>query len=191
MLRIIDNRRGLTLVELMVALALFAMITAVVIGFLTGSRRTYDATSNRAQYQQSLRATFSLMSRELRSAGCDPAEVGLDRLAICDDDVLHCRMDLDGDGSTLGTNPDEDITYLYNAGLGELQRTSATGAMTILRGLTGVQFRYFDGDGNPLAGTPLDAAGRNRVRFVDIDIAGELPSGEPVSYSTRVHLRNG
>jgi len=191
MLRIVHNRRGLTLVELMVALALFALISAVVIGFLTGSRRTYDATSNRAQYQQSLRAVFSMLSRELRSAGCDPSEVGLDRLAICDDDVLHCRMDLDGDGSTLGTNPDEDIVYLYNAGLGELQRTTATSNMTILRGLTNVQFRYFDRDGAPLGGTPLDAAGRAQVRFVDIDIAGELPSGEPVSYSTRIHLRNG
>ncbi len=190
-MRINTDRRGMTMVELMVALALFAVISTVVIGFLTGSRRTYDATSNRAQYQQATRATFSLLSRELRSAGCDPSETGLDRLPACEDDVIRCRMDLDGDGSTLGISPDEDILYEYLPGAGELQRTTASGTMTILRGLTDLRFRYFDTTGTQLASTPLDAADRDRVRFVDIDITGELPSGEPVNYTTRVYLRNG
>ena len=185
------DRRGMTLVELIVALALFAVITAVVIGFLTGSRRTYDATSDRAQYQQSLRAVFSLLAREIRSAGCDPAETGLDRLVACEDGVLRCRMDLDGDGSTLDLNPDEDIRYVYDAANEQLLRTTASGTITILRGVTSLQFRYFEDDGTPLLGTPLSADDRDRVRFVDIDIAGELPSGEPVSYATRIYLRNG
>ncbi|MEZ4389182.1 MAG: prepilin-type N-terminal cleavage/methylation domain-containing protein [Candidatus Krumholzibacteriia bacterium] len=191
MRRIVPDRRGLTLVELMVALALFAVITTVVISFLTGSRRTYNATSDRAQYQQSMRAVFSLLSRELRSAGCDPAETGLERLTLCDDDVIRCRMDLDGDGSTLGTGPDEDIRYVYVAGSGELQRTTADGTMTILHNLTGFQFRYFDTNGAQIVATPLSAADRDRVRFVDIDIVGEPHPGEPVNYSTRVFLRNG
>ena len=65
------DRKGMTMVEMMVALAIFAVVSTVVIGFLTSSRRTYNTTSDRAHYQQSLRAVFSLMTRELRSAGCE------------------------------------------------------------------------------------------------------------------------
>ena len=185
------DRGGMTLVEMMVALALFAVIATVIIGFLTGSRRTYNSTSDRAHYQQSLRAVFSLMTREIRSAGCDPAEAGFDGLTVADDGVLRCRMDLDGDGVTLGTTPDEDITYLYDSNLNELQRTTAAGTQIILRNVQLVQFRYFDRSGNALASTPLSATDRDQVRFVDIAIDGELRGGEPVTYSTRVYVRNG
>lgn len=182
---------GMTLVEMIVALAIFAVISTVIVGFLTGSRQTYDSTSDRARYQQSLRAVFSLMTREIRSAGCDPAEVDLEGFPVADDLSLRCRMDLDGDGVTLGLGPDEDITYTFDAGQAALQRTTAAGTQTILRDVQQVQFSYFDEDGNALAGTPLSAADRARVRFVDIAIAGELRDGEPVTYSTRVFVRNG
>lgn len=185
------DRRGMTLVELMVALAIFAVITTVVIGFLTGSRRTYESISDRAHYQQSLRAVFSLVTREIRSAGCDPSEAGFDRLTSCDDGALRCRMDLDADGSTLGINPDEDIAYTYDAAAGVLNRTTASGTATVLRDITNFSFSYFDETGTPLLATPLSVADRGRVRFVDIDVAGALRDGEPVTYSTRIHLRNG
>lgn len=185
------DRTGMTLVEMIVALAVFAVVSTVVIGFLTGSRQTYNTTSDRAITQQSLRATFSLMTREIRSSGCDPAEVGIEGISVADDLVLRCRMDLDGDGSTLGTNPDEDITYTYVPALGELHRTTGGFTQPILRNLTLVQFLYFDRQGDPLIGTPLSPADRTEVRFVDISIDGELRSGEPVRYSTRVYVRNG
>lgn len=185
------DRTGMTLVEMIVALAIFAVVSTVVIGFLTGSRQTYNTTSDRAIAQQSLRATFSLMTREIRSAGCDPAEVGIEGLTVADDLTLRCRMDLDGDGSTLGTGPDEDITYTYMPALGELHRTTGGFTQPILRNLTLVQFAYFDRQGNPLINTPLSPADRAEVRFVDISIDGELRNGEPVSYTTRVYVRNG
>jgi len=185
------GREGMTLIEMMVALAIFAVVTTVVIGFLTGSRRTYESTSDRAHYQQSARAVLSLVTRELRSAGCDPTEVGIEKLVVADATTLRCRMDLDGDGSTLGTNPDEDIRYVYDATSAELWRTTASGTVTILRDVDGLFFDYRDADGALLGTTPLTSADRERVRFVDIQLSGELDNGEPVTYQTRIHLRNG
>jgi prepilin-type N-terminal cleavage/methylation domain-containing protein len=68
----VRGRSGMTLVELMISLVIFGVVIAVVFGFLTESRRSYTATRQKAQYQQGLRAVMSLVTREVRSAGCDP-----------------------------------------------------------------------------------------------------------------------
>lgn len=186
------NRRGMTLVELMVALAIFAVVTTVLISFLTGSRRTYNDTSGRASYQQSLRAVFSLLTREIRSTGCDPTEGGIvDRFVVADASQLRCQMDLDGNGDVLGTAPDEDITYSYDSATESLTRTTLTGSIVILHDVQGLAFSYYDDAGNPLVSLPLSPADRQRVHFVGIAIAGETDQGEPVTYSTRVLVRNG
>ena len=72
------DRRGMTLVEMMVALVLFGVIMGVVFSFLVNSRRSYTSISERVEYQQSARAVLSLVTREIRSAGCDPLEIGFD-----------------------------------------------------------------------------------------------------------------
>ena len=186
------NRRGMTLVELMISLAIFAVITTVLISFLTGSRRTYNDTSGRASYQQSLRAVFSLLTREIRSTGCDPSQGGVvDRFVVADASQLRCQMDLDGNGDLFGTAPDEDITYSYDSVTETLTRTTPNNSMVILRDVQGVSFSYFDANGNPLAALPLNPGDRQRVRYVGIAIAGETDQGEPVTYSTRVLVRNG
>lgn len=187
------TRAGMTMVEMIVALSLFAVVSGVIFAFLNGSRGTYGRTRDLAQNQQALRSVISLMTREIRSAGCDVFGAGgFDGIDVADDLQLRCLMDLDGDGSTLG--PDEDVTYTYLPGPGELRRTAAGGPpQTILsaqrHGLQLVQFTYFDVQGNPLVNTPLSAEDREVVRFVDIALS-VLREGEPVNYVTRVHVRN-
>jgi len=183
------DRQGMTLPELMVALAIFGVIMAVLFGFLTGARNSYSDTRERAQYQQTMRAVMSLVAREIRSAGCDPSEAGFDHTPIADVDQIQCRMDLNGDSDFADTGPDENISYRFNAG--DLVRNNGTGDQVILRGVQNLTFTYFDNTGNQLAVVPLTAANRALVRFVGINIQGETDRGEPVTYTTRISLRNG
>ncbi len=184
------DRRGMTLVEMMIAVAVFGIILAVVMGFLVDSRNSYTETRERAQTQQSMRAVLSLMTAEIRSAGCDPLGNGFDTFGLADATTMTARMDLNGDADVTDTNPDETVTYTFNAGTGELARNGGAGAQVILRGLTGVTFSYFDENGAQLGGTPLSAVDRARVRSVQILLSGETAKGEPVNYTTRVALRN-
>lgn len=185
------DRRGLTLTELMITLSIFGVIMAVVMGFVTGARNSYADTRERAQYQQTMRAVMSMMTRELRTAGCDPTGASFDTFTIADDDVMQCIMDLNGDGDFGDSNPDELVAYVLQAGTGRLFRVAAGQVFMVLEGVNDLEFTYFDEDGAQLPNMPLIPTDRDLVRHVNIMIDGETARGEPVSYTTRVALRNG
>jgi len=187
------NRKGLTMVELMVSLAIFGVVMGVVFGFLVGARNSYQETRERVQYQQAMRAVMSLITREVRSAGCDPVpnSPGFETFTIASSSILQCRMDLNGDGDTTDTNPDESIVYAYNAGAEVLLRFDGAIAITVLRNVNDMTFTYFDAAGAVLGAVPLNALDRSLVRFVEVMIDGETDEGEPVTFTTRIALRNG
>ena len=190
-LKLVNDRQGMTLVEMMISITIFAVVLGVVMGFMTQSSRSYSATRERVQYQQSLRAVISLMTKEIRSTGCDPGNVGFDRFVVADNTIFRCQMDLNGDADVTDFTPDESVTYAFNAVAGELTRDNGTGPLVILRGITNMSFTYMDADGNVLGAVPLSATDRFLVRFVDLNISGTTDNGEPVDYTSRVALRNG
>ncbi len=184
------NRRGLTLTELMITLSIFGVIMAVMMGFLTGARNSYSDTRERAQYQQSMRAVMSLMSREVRAAGCDPANAGFDTFTYADAVGVQYQMDLNGDSDVADTGPDEMVAYIWQSNTGNLFRLAGGNAQVIMRGVTNMNIAYFDENGAALNMTPLNATDRATVRHMNVTIEGETDRGEPVAYTTRVALRN-
>jgi len=184
------DRRGMTLVELMVSVAIFGIIMGVIMGFLMNARNSYNDTRMRAQTQQTLRATMNLLASEIRSAGCDPTDAGFNAFSLAGTGTFQCRMDLNGDSDFTDNAPDETVTYVFDAASGELSRDVGGGPQVILRDLTDMSFIYFDENGTQLAGDPLNAMDRERVRSVQILIAGETQHGEPVDYTARIALRN-
>ena len=188
--RILD-RRGMTLVEMMISISIFAVVLGVVMGFMTTSGRSYTSTRERVQYQQSMRAVISLLTKDIRSTGCDPNNVGFDRFVLADLNSLRCQMDLNGDSDVTDVSPDESVSYAYDPALGEISRDNGTGAVVILRDVTGLVFTYRAADGSVLGSLPLNALDRFAVRFVDVWVQGQTASGEPVEYTSRVALRNG
>jgi len=185
------DRRGLTLIELMISLSVFGVIMGVVFGFLTVARSSYQETREKVQYQQSMRAVISLITREVRSTGCDPTSAGFEPFGLATTMSINCQMDLNGDGDTTDVGPDESVTYGYNAGTGELIRSDGAVTMTVLRDLTNLTFTYFDASGAVLGAVPLNALDRSLVRYVEVMLDGKTLHGEPVSYTTRIALRNG
>ena len=136
-----------------------------------------------------MRAVLSLVTREIRSTGCDPSEAGFDFFALADATQLQCRMDLNGDRDIADMGPDEDISYSL---VGEdLVRNNGSGDEVIMDGIQILTFTYFDEAGNQMLALPLTAANRALIRYVGINIQGETERGEPVTYSTRIALRNG
>jgi len=184
------DRRGMTLIEMMVAVAIFAVVMGVVFTFLVNSRRSYTDMSQRVEYQQSVRAVLNLVTREIRSAGCDPVGVNFDRFPLADATMLQCRMDLDGDGAIEVVEPAEDVIYQYLAGTRQLIRNSGFGNQILLRNIDNLTFRYFDGNGNELLPVPLSAANTDLLRYVEVNVTGTTDRNETVNYTTRALVRN-
>jgi type IV pilus assembly protein PilW len=69
----IVDQRGLTLAELMVAIAVTALIMGGLIALLIGGQQSYAQGSNQADAQQSARVALNRMMQEIRGAGYNPS----------------------------------------------------------------------------------------------------------------------
>lgn len=69
-------QRGYTLVELMVAVALTAIVTMAIYKAYVSVSAAYDVQDQVIEIQQSARVAMDRMIREVRMAGYDPGEVG-------------------------------------------------------------------------------------------------------------------
>lgn len=64
--------RGLSLIELMVAIVLGMLVVGAAIGIFVTNRRTYTATESLGRVQENVRTAFELMSRDVREATGNP-----------------------------------------------------------------------------------------------------------------------
>ncbi|MDD5033546.1 MAG: PilW family protein [Methylococcaceae bacterium] len=66
---IASSQRGLSLVEIMVALTLSLVLTAAALGIYLSSRQAYRSSDAMARIQENTRYAFEIMGRDLRMAG--------------------------------------------------------------------------------------------------------------------------
>lgn len=64
--------RGLSLIELMIAMVLGLLVVGAAIGIFMSNRQTYRATESLARVQENARTAFELMARDVREAGGNP-----------------------------------------------------------------------------------------------------------------------
>jgi type IV pilus assembly protein PilW len=67
---------GFTLVEIMITLAISGIIMAAVYSAYISQQRTYLAQEQVVEMQQNVRASLSLLTKDIRMAGYDPGQAG-------------------------------------------------------------------------------------------------------------------
>ena len=85
--------RGFSLIELMIAITLGALVVAATIGIFSTNRQTYISVENVARIQENARSAFEIMSRDIREAGGN----------ACDKDVLVANV-MNSPGSNWWSN---------------------------------------------------------------------------------------
>lgn len=66
--------RGVTLIELMIALVLGLVVTGAALALFVTNRQTYTASENLNRLQETARSTFELMARDIREAATNPCD---------------------------------------------------------------------------------------------------------------------
>jgi prepilin-type N-terminal cleavage/methylation domain-containing protein len=184
--------RGMTLVEIMVATAIFGTIIVIVASILTRAGHLHSETMRRVENQADARQTIDLMCTELRQAGADPGStpIGLTALVSADSVSVHFRADLNADGTIETNEPSEDVTYRWNAANRNLVRNPGTGDAVLLAGVTNLRFSYFDAANQPLLAMPLSATDAALVHSVGLTLTTATRDSTPLTLSTRITLRN-
>ena len=178
------NNGGFTLVELMIAMAVSAIITAAIYSAYITQQRMYNSQDSVVEMQQNIRAALLVMSNELRMAGYDPEGSGGAGITVAtantitfslvadDDNLDNDNADGDGDSSTGVDEPGElktiqyDLYDAYGDGVNDIGRQVGSVKRALAEHIENVEFYYTLADGTQT----LAPANLNNIRSVQISI---------------------
>ncbi len=172
---------GFTLVEVLVAMAIGAIVmTSVVTSFLS-QQRTYRLQDELLGMQQNLRAAMDIMTREIRMAGYDPSGDSMAGVVYAAEDEIEFTMDLNENGSLDGTNgadPDEWVVYRLNSD-GSIGRQNEAGGdfHPVAENFDGLEFFYIMDDGSMTLNPAT--ADFDKIRGVTISLLARTQFADP------------
>ncbi|BCS97141.1 hypothetical protein DSLASN_27730 [Desulfoluna limicola] len=163
------NNQGLTLVELIVAMAMATIVSVALVSIFTTQSRTQAAQENIISMQQNLRAALYLMGRDLRMAGYrgpDPASAPAAGFLTATASAISFTMVDDA------TNALTTVSYEYFDSDGDdvndaIRRSDgATTNELVAENIDGVEF-YYTLESGAQTTTPTTLG---NIRSVDITI---------------------
>ncbi len=184
-----SNKKGLTLIELLVAMAITGIVAGAIFTAFQSQQKGYLIQEQAAEMQQNLRAAMDFMVRDIRMAGYSQGAPGFGITDICPRDKTYTidvtitgngafefTADFDDNGTLSGG---ETISYsVYDSpvdapdGINDLGRNSGAGRQLVAENIEALGFAYAfdaDGDGN------LDtySAGGNQAVIWAVDSDGD------------------
>ncbi len=145
------SARGFTLIELLVVLAIQGILLAAAVTSFTGQLTTHDLQEQITAMHQNARAAMTMVVREARKAGYDPAGVGF--AGITYDPVrLRIAVDHNGDGDLSDSN--ESVAYYHDAAQMLLRRSTGGGGQPVVEDVQGFAVEYLDIAGNLTTANP-------------------------------------
>jgi len=150
------RNNGVTLTELLIALALTGIVAGAIYKIFISQGRAYTVQSEVAETQQNLRAGVFMMEREIRMAGYDPTRAANTEILTAAPGDLEFTADLNGDGDT--DDPSEHMIYTHydtNAdgtsdALGRNDVNAGAGTQLLAENIDELNFVYLDGSRNAL-----------------------------------------
>ncbi len=204
----IKDQRGFSLIELMFALGLSAVVIFAINELSVSQQQTYARQAMILDAQQSVRGAMTLMTKEIRMAGYDPehtclpdtnANVTPDGVSAATSTTITINSCTNTAAPTYDT-----IAYTRNASENTITRErtpsggSSGGAQPLAEDITSVTFTFCDGSGTDAAcdssGTDVtgttDQAVRDTIRRVINSMTASTGKGETRTLTSYVTMRN-
>ncbi|MCF8144708.1 MAG: prepilin-type N-terminal cleavage/methylation domain-containing protein [Deltaproteobacteria bacterium] len=139
-----SREKGFTLIELLIAMALALVIIGALSSAFVSQRKTYAVQEQVSEMIQNARAAMDMITREVKMAGYDPAEIPIAGIPYSATQ-LELQADLNGDGDTSDSN--EDIIYTYLSANKQIGRNTGGGAQPLAENIQAFTFQYYDMNG--------------------------------------------
>ena len=173
-----SDKRGFTIAELMVGIALSGVVLAAIFSAYYSQKKSYTVQDQLAAMVQNLRSGMDIMVRDIRMAGYDPTGTANAGIVTAGTTSVNVTEDIDGDSTTITS--DENITYSLsdNDGDGDndLERNSTLAAENV----DALNFVYLDANSSPT--TTL-----SEIRSVQITLVARTSKGDPGYADTDVY----
>jgi len=190
---LIDNKKGFTLIELAVVIAIMCIVLGAIYSVFAATNKS--STNNKAivNVMQNLRTSIDFMEQDIRMAGLDRFDTANAGIEVATATQLRFTADRNMDGAI---NSDiERITYSYDATTDQLNQCLMEGTLSdweiVADNVINFQFSYLDGAENLLA---FPIADLSEIRTVLISMTIVKPAGlsEAVdrSVNKRISCRN-
>jgi len=172
------------LADLLVAVAIFGIVSAGTFTVLEESLRVYRVGAARAESQQSARVALERLAAEVRTAGLGPFSASFAAIAVAEPSRIVLHQDLDGNGVIA----DAGETIDWRLAGTTLRRDAGGGAQPIIDGVRRFSLEYQDASGNT---TAIADEVRTVVITLVTEAAWDLADRSiATTLSTRVRLRN-
>ena len=195
--------RGFTLVELMVAALVAALVMGASLSLVDSAQRAFQSQADAPDLQQRLRASVDAIAADVRSAGGTDAPIRPYRVGVVRDDAAAGVFFRPDAVSVLSGS--DSVTYWLRAdGSGTfdlMQYDGRTSDLPLIDRVVVSSFDYFGDDGNRIEPALLqdgpwmrDAAGRPfdadlmRIRSVDVRIALRSALGARLVRDIEIHF---
>lgn len=142
--------RGFTLIEILIAMAIGAVVVAAVVDTFITQRNAYNLQEEIAEMIQNARIGMDMVSRDVRMAGYNPAGGSFEAIPY-DTTKLEVHADRNGDGDC--DDADETIAYFHDAATEQIIRQANGTQQPLAEHITDFTFRYLDQAGNDTGNT--------------------------------------
>lgn len=192
------DREGLTLLEILIAVAIFASLIFVIGTFIRGTQNFEDLVDQKLQVRQDFEQTFQLMVTEIRSMG--PSSAGGYPIESAETSSLVFYSDLEGDvlfermhyflsTSTFnrGVTEPSGNPIVYDS-LGETVTVAIEKVVTSTPAIFEYYGENYTGTESPLP-PPINT---QDIRVIKITVYADLTprAPKPIFFSNTIDLRN-
>lgn len=197
------NKRGFTLIEILVAMIIFGIALTAIYSVLSSVRKSSTMNEVNARVMDSLRTSIGIMEHDIRMAGLDRNKSGGAGIQwqpeLPTNIKLHFTADLDMDG-IIDVADDSDgiqeadlerITYTYNSASKKLEQCLSDGATNcdvVAENVENFEFTYLDE--NEAVIVPVDEESTRKIRAVTVSMTISKPAGisGPITRSMTKHV---
>lgn len=152
------NEKGLTLSELLIVIAIFGSLSALVYTTFYHQAHAFRRESARSEAQGDVRTWVGRIVRDVREAAYDPTESGNFGIIELDSQVIRFTSDTDQDG-TVDPGAQENRGYRLTDGNTVLEQwQGGTDWRPVVENVSVFQLTYLDKDGNTVGSVSADVA---------------------------------